>query len=338
MKLTRYAMEKLVYMTDTPKTIDRHEPINDEFSGRRFDQVLAELFPEFSRARLQKWIKSGEASLNGQQVKPKHRVSGADVVQISAQLVSETAVEPECIPLDVVFEDEQIMIINKPPGLVVHPAVGHRSGTLQNALLAFRPELSKIPRAGIVHRLDKDTSGLMVVAASLESHHSLVGQLQDRSMHRQYDTLVRGNLIAGRTIDAPIGRHPKDRVRMAVVESGKAAVTHITVIEKFRCHTRLKVRLETGRTHQIRVHMAHIYHPVLGDQLYAGRAQLPPEASPEFINALQQFKRQALHAEKLSFIHPTRAEVVSFTVKLPDDHQDLINELANDLKLNHAMD
>ncbi len=298
--------------------------IPEKAAGRRFDQVLAELFSDYSRSRLQHWIREGVVRLDNRVVEAKYRVSGGERVELEAELPDDTEVLAQAIPLDVRYEDEQILVINKPAGLVVHPAAGNRDGTLQNALLHYDPGLAALPRAGIVHRLDKDTSGLMVVARQLSAHKSLVEQLQARSVHREYLALVQGQVTASGHVDAPIGRHPRDRLRMAVVESGKPAVTHYRVLERFPAHTLIEAKLETGRTHQIRVHMASIHHPLVGDPLYGGRFRLPPGASDALAEALRKFHRQALHARRLEFIHPGSGENVGWEAGLPADFEHLL--------------
>jgi 23S rRNA pseudouridine1911/1915/1917 synthase len=303
-----------------------------ESAGRRFDKVLAELFPDFSRSRLTGWIKAGDALLDGRLVKPKEAVRGGEPVTLSVRIEVETEAEAEDIPITVLFEDEDVLVVDKPAGLVVHPGAGNPRGTLVNALLHFDPRLSGLPRAGIVHRLDKDTSGLMVVARTLRAHTSLVEQLSGREVHRQYVAVVQGTMVAGTTIRAPIDRHPTDRVRMAVAKEGggRDAITHYRVREKFRSHTLVECRLETGRTHQIRVHMAHVRHPIVGDPLYGG-AYRQPKACTEALSArLQGFKRQALHAEKLSFRHPVSGEELSNESPMPEDMQGLVLDLRAD--------
>jgi len=298
--------------------------IPDNAAGRRFDQVLAELFSDYSRSRLQAWIRAGAVRLDDRVVETRYRVSGGERVEIEAELQENTEVLPQAIPLDVRYEDEYLLVINKPAGLVVHPAAGNRDGTLQNALLHYDAALAALPRAGIVHRLDKDTSGLMVVARQLSAHKSLVEQLQARSVHREYVALVQGQVTASGAVDAPIGRHPRDRLRMAVVESGKPAVTHYRVLERFPAYTLVEAKLETGRTHQIRVHMAHIHHPLVGDPLYGGRFRLPAGASETLANGLRSFRRQALHARRLEFIHPASGESVGWEAGLPADFEQLL--------------
>ncbi|KAA2284913.1 23S rRNA pseudouridine(1911/1915/1917) synthase RluD [Arenimonas fontis] len=305
--------------------------IPPESAGRRFDQVLAELFPDFSRSRLAEWIKSGDALLDGRRVKPKEPVRGGEPITLAVRLSVETDAEPEALPLAVQYQDEDVIVLDKPAGLVVHPGAGNPRGTLVNALLHHDPRLAELPRAGVVHRLDKDTSGLMVVARSLRAHASLVEQLSGREVHRQYLAVVQGSMVAGSTVDAPIGRHPTDRIRMAVLrEGGREAVTHYRVREKFRAHTLVECRLETGRTHQIRVHMAHARHPLVGDPLYGGAFRLPKAATEELAAQLRGFRRQALHAEKLAFRHPASGETLAFETPMPADMQALVRALRAD--------
>jgi 23S rRNA pseudouridine1911/1915/1917 synthase len=306
--------------------------IPDEQAGRRLDQVLAELFPEYSRSRLSQWIKAGQVRLDDRQPRPRDPVQGGEQVRIEAELEPEGRVEAEAIPLDIVHEDEAILVLYKPAGLVVHPAAGNPAGTLQNALLHHDPDLAALPRAGIVHRLDKDTSGLMVVARSLTAHKSLVEQLQTRTMGREYEAVVQRVLTAGGTIDAPIGRHGVDRKRMAVTPGGKPAVTHYRVLERFRGHTHVRVRLETGRTHQIRVHMAHIHCPLVGDPVYGGRPRIPKGTDEALRQALRAFPRQALHAARLTLRHPLRDEEMSWEIPLPEDMRELLAILRADLQ------
>jgi len=288
-------------------------------SGRRFDAVLAELFPEFSRSRLAGWIRSGDVLLDDREVRPRDPVRGGEQVSLRARLEEETRAEPQDIPLQVVYEDDEVLVIDKPAGLVVHPGAGNPDGTLVNALLHRHPALAAVPRAGVVHRLDKDTSGVMVVARTLQAQTALVAQLSARGVHRQYLAVVTGALVAGGTVDAPIDRHPRDRVRMAVREDGRDAVTHYRLRERFRAHTAVECRLETGRTHQIRVHMTHVRHPIVGDPLYGGPLKLPKGASEELVAALRGFRRQALHAETLEFAHPASGEPVRCSAPVPAD-------------------
>ena len=304
--------------------------VPDSSAGRRFDAVLAELFPDYSRSRLAAWIKSGDARLDGKEVRPRDPVRGGEVVTLVAVLDIQTHSEPEDIALDVLYEDEHVFVINKPAGLVVHPGAGNPAGTLVNALLHRDPALNALPRAGIVHRLDKDTSGVMVVARTLPAHTALIEQLSSREVHRQYLAVVVGSLVSGGTANAPIDRHPRDRIRMAVRDDGREAVTHFRLRERFRAHTLLECRLETGRTHQIRVHMAHLKHPIIGDPLYGGPLKLPKGATPELVEALRGFKRQALHAETLEFAHPVTGEPVRCTAPIPDDLRALVKVLHDD--------
>lgn len=297
----------------------------------RLDKVLASLFSEYSRSRLSQWILQGKVLLDGEIPKPKDRVSGDEQVEV---VVEEQAQGRECqpqpIPLAIVYEDQDLLVINKPAGLVVHPAAGHADGTLQNALLYHDEKLVNVPRAGIVHRLDKDTSGLLVVARNLTAHKSLIEQLQERSVHREYLALVNGVLTAGGTIDESIGRSGRDRKRMAVRESGKQAITHYRVEQRYRAHTLVKVNLETGRTHQIRVHMAYIHHNLVGDPLYGGRLRYPKGSTEPLKQALHDFPRQALHAGRLGLIHPRSGEPVEWTAELPKDMQQLLQVLEQD--------
>jgi len=306
--------------------------VPEALAGRRLDQVLAELFPDFSRSRLQQWVKSGCVEVDGQRLRPRDKLHGGERIVLTAQLVQETAFEPEPIPLDIVYEDEALLVINKPAGLVVHPAAGNWQGTLLNALLHHVPALAQVPRAGIVHRLDKDTTGLLVVAKTLEAQTSLVEQLQARSFTREYDAVVNGVLTGGGTVNAPIARHPVDRKRMAVVRSGKPAVTHYRVAERFRAHTHIKVQLETGRTHQIRVHMAHQRYPLVGDPVYGGRLRIPPASGEALMQMLRGFPRQALHASRLGLVHPQSGEYMEWQAPLPGDMQALLAVLREDLK------
>ena len=307
--------------------ITGHYTIPPELSDRRLDQAAAELMPEHSRSRLQSWIKSGALTVNGEARKPRDKVMMDDVLDLDAEPEVQVTWEAEPITLDIVYEDEHLLVINKPAGLVVHPAAGHADGTLVNALLNYAPEVENLPRAGIVHRLDKDTSGIMVVARSLIAHTSLVNQLQERTMGREYEAVVVGSLTGGATVDVPIGRHPQDRKRMAVVSSGKPAVTHYRLIERFAAHTHVRCKLESGRTHQIRVHMTHVRHPLVGDPVYGGRLRLPKGTTEELRDVLAAFHRQALHARQLTLEHPETGEILSWEVPLPEDMVHLIETL-----------
>ncbi|MBB6247102.1 23S rRNA pseudouridine(1911/1915/1917) synthase RluD [Rhodanobacter sp. A1T4] len=307
-------------------------------AGRRFDQALAEMFPDYSRSRLSGWIKSGAVTLDGAQAPPRQLLRGGEQVLLQVELEVEVSSEPEAIALEIVHEDEYLLVLNKPAGLVVHPGAGNPAGTLLNALLHHDPKLAELPRGGIVHRLDKDTSGLMVVAKTLPACTALVDLLSRHEVERQYEAVVLGTMVSGGTVDAAIGRHMGDRLRQSVrdEEDGKHAVTHYRLRERFRAHSLLQCQLETGRTHQIRVHMAHINHPLLGDPLYGGGLKLPKGASPELIATLRGFRRQALHAERLSFVHPVTEEALSFIVERPADQLALIEALRADLAAHGA--
>jgi 23S rRNA pseudouridine1911/1915/1917 synthase len=311
-------------MSTQTEEIRREAVIPDEAAGQRLDRALAALFPEFSRSRLQTWLKRGQITVDGDVPRPRDAVSGGEQIVVAAQLEAEGPAQPEAIPLDVRYEDESIIVVNKPAGRVVHPGAGNRDGTLQNALLHYAPELAGVPRAGIVHRLDRDTSGLMVIARTLSAHHALVQQLQARTVSREYLALATGTFTAGGHVEAPIGRHPRDRKRMAVREGGREAITHYRIEERFPAHTLLRCSLETGRTHQIRVHMAYIHHPLVGDPVYGGRTRLPKAATEDIINALRGFRRQALHAWRLALAHPGTGETMSWEADMPPDFGDLL--------------
>ena len=303
-------------------------------AGRRFDQALAEMFPDYSRSRLSGWVKSGAVTLDGVVAPPRQLLRGGELVRLQVELAVEVTSTPEDIALDIVHEDEHLLVLDKPAGLVVHPGAGNPAGTLLNALLHHDPKLAELPRAGIVHRLDKDTSGLMVVAKTLPTYTALVDLLSRHEVERQYEAVVLGTMVAGGTVDEPIGRSMGDRLRQAVrdEEDGKRAVTHYRLRERFRAHSLLQCQLETGRTHQIRVHMAHINHPLLGDPLYGGGLKLPKGATPELIAVIRGFRRQALHAERLAFEHPISGEPLQFQTARPADLENLIAALRNDAK------
>jgi 23S rRNA pseudouridine1911/1915/1917 synthase len=294
-------------------------------AGMRLDQAAAELFPDFSRARLQKWIRGGELTVDGQRFKPTHKVSAGETLVLDAVAEREGEVIAQDIPLNVIHADDDLLVLNKPAGLVVHPAAGNPDGTLQNALLHFDGDLAALPRAGIVHRLDKETSGVMVVARSLRAHTSLVRQLQTRTMSRVYRAVAHGELTGGGTVDAPIGRHPRDRKRMAVVASGKPAVSHYRVLQRFGDATYLEVSLESGRTHQIRVHMTHVGHSLVGDPVYGHKPRVRTAFTEVQFEAVRAFPRQALHAYRLSLVHPDNSEPVSYEAPLPDDLLNLLS-------------
>jgi 23S rRNA pseudouridine1911/1915/1917 synthase len=298
--------------------------VPEELAGMRLDQCLAEIFPEYSRSKLQTWVKSGRVSVDGVERKGRDKLDGGEWVELDAEAEPVLENQAQDIPLDIVYEDESILIINKPAGLVVHPAVGHADGTLVNALLNHQPSLNTLPRAGIVHRIDKDTSGLLMIAKTLQAHNDLVEQLQARTIHREYQALVKGWMTAGGTVDEPIGRHPTDRKRNVVRRDGKEAVTHYRLEQRFRYHTLIRAKLETGRTHQIRVHMAHIHYPLVGDPVYGGRFQMTAGCHPELAEALRNFKRQALHAAKLGLVHPQSGEYQEWTQPIPEDFQHVL--------------
>jgi len=304
------------------------EEVPHEMAGMRLDQVLAELFADYSRSKLQTWVKAGRVQVNGLTLKAKDKLVGGETIVLDAEAEIVVIAEPEPIPLEIIFEDECLLIVNKPAGLVVHPAIGNWNGTLLNALLNHDNHLETLPRAGIVHRIDKETSGLLMIAKTLQAHNSLTQQLQARAITREYQAITRGRMTAGGTVDEPIGRHPTDRKRYAVRENGKEAVTHYRVGQRFTRHTLVQVKLETGRTHQIRVHMAHIRFPLLGDQVYGGRFQMPPDCSEQLEKELRSFKRQALHAAKLGLQHPVTDEYCEWEQPMPDDMTRLLAALA----------
>ena len=301
--------------------------IPERMTGSRLDASLAEMLPDYSRSKITAWIKSGDALINQKTFKPKDKSSGSEIVCLTLNQKQSNDWIAENIPLNVVYEDEDIIVINKQFGLVTHPGAGNWSGTLANALLYYDPALSTLDRAGIVHRLDKNTSGLMVIARNEKSQKYLVEQLQNHSVDREYSAIVYGHMIAGGTVDEPIGRDSKDRVKQAVSMSGKDAVTHYRAIERFKSHTHVKAILETGRTHQIRVHLSHVGHSLIGDPMYGGRVRFPKKASEELKGALLNFKRQALHSKKLTLTHPISGELMSWKAALPKDMKDLLEVL-----------
>lgn len=304
------------------------ETVPYALAGMRLDQALAELFSDYSRSKLQTWVKAGRVEVNASvQQSPKHKLEGGEEITLDAE--PETVIEssPEAIPLDIVYEDDSLLIINKPAGLVVHPAAGNWHGTLLNALLHHDSNLETLPRAGIVHRLDKETSGLLMIAKTLAAHNSLVQQLQEREITREYLAVCKGRMTAGGTVDEPLGRHPTDRKRYVVRQSGKEAVTHYRVVQRFQHYTLIQLQLETGRTHQIRVHMAHIRYPLLGDPVYGGRFQMPPQCSAELELVLRGFRRQALHAARLGLQHPESDEYMEWEQPMPDDMTELVQAL-----------
>ena len=316
-------------MTEQPT--QHTERIPEELAGQRLDQALARMFPDYSRSRLKAWLLDGAVLVDGAAWRPRDRVFGGETVVVTVTADAAVRAEPEPMALDVVHEDADLLVINKPAGLVVHPGAGNASGTLMNGLLAHAPQLESVPRAGIVHRLDKDTSGLLLVAKSLPAHTALVRALAERAISRHYLAICNGVLTGGGRIDAPVGRHPVDRTRMAVRDTGRPAVTHYTVVERFRAHTCVNVVLETGRTHQIRVHFAYRRHPLVGDPVYGGRLALPAGASEALREALRGFRRQALHAARLELRHPVTGAALEVEVPPPADFQALLRALREDI-------
>ncbi|MEE8365783.1 MAG: 23S rRNA pseudouridine(1911/1915/1917) synthase RluD [Gammaproteobacteria bacterium] len=310
------------------KLLQQQIRIDREYSGHRLDQALNSLLPDYSRGKIQDWIKSGFVCLNRKSCKSKQRVYSGDLIDLDIPCVARLSDQPEVIEFEVLHQDDDIFIINKPANLVVHPAAGHETGTLVNGLLNLDANLEQLPRAGIVHRLDKDTTGIMVVARTLGAHTSLVDQLQQRKVRREYIAITQGVVTAGRTIETGIARHPVERKKMSVQARGKPAITHFQVARKFAHHSLIDVQLETGRTHQIRVHLAHIHHPLLGDPLYGGRERIPAGITPALAEHIRTFKRQALHARYLSFNHPASKQSCSFEVKIPDDFQQMLDALS----------
>ncbi|MDX3773296.1 23S rRNA pseudouridine(1911/1915/1917) synthase RluD [Chromatiaceae bacterium AAb-1] len=321
------------------KQIKLSEIVPDHLFGKRLDQVLAEMFPDYSRSRIKEWILADSVSINGVvQNKPRDKMLGGEKIDILASLPEDERFEAEAIELNIVYEDEHILVINKPAGLVVHPGAGNADGTLLNALLHHCPGIAEVPRAGIVHRLDKDTTGLMVVAKTIPAQTHLVDAMQARDITREYEAVCHGTMTGGGTVDEPIGRHLTKRTHMAVNSTnGKPAVTHYRVMEKYRAHTRLRLRLETGRTHQIRVHMAFINHPLVGDPVYGGRPRPPRQAEEALLVLLRSFKRQALHATMLRLAHPVTCEIMEWHAPLPADMVELTDSLRADTRL-HGLD
>ncbi len=313
--------------------------VPDSLVGERLDRAIAEMFPDYSRMRLKEWILAGKVSVDGQvQTKPRVKMIGGEHIVVEAEIEQAVDYEAQDIPLNIVYEDDYILVINKPAGLVVHPGAGNADGTMLNALLHHCPGIENVARAGIVHRLDKDTTGLMVVAKTVEAQTHLVSALQAREITREYEAICSGTMTGGGKVDKPIGRHATKRTHMAINEMGKDAVTHYRIAEKFRAHTRLRLRLETGRTHQIRVHMSYLGHPLVGDPLYGGRARPPKKCGEQLLATLRGFKRQALHAAMLSFAHPITCEIMEFTAPVPDDMVALTEQLREDTQLNPIED
>ncbi|MBU0744587.1 MAG: 23S rRNA pseudouridine(1911/1915/1917) synthase RluD [Gammaproteobacteria bacterium] len=314
-------------MNNNSSHIEITKIIPENLDQKRLDLALSNLLPEYSRARIQTWIKAGYVKVDGKLLQSKDKISANQNISINAVIADIGQAQPQSIALDIVYDDQDIIVINKPPGLVTHPGAGNTNNTLLNALLYHYPELSKLPRAGIIHRLDKDTSGLMVVTRNLISHNKLTCALQKREITREYEAIVNGRLVAGGTVDAPIGRHQVKRTHMAVKSNGKPAITHYRIIKQFSMHTHISVLLETGRTHQIRVHMAHIGHPVTGDPNYSKTNTISEKLHPTLRQKLEPFKRQALHARRLELQHPTTENLVSWEAKPPKDFEELLKTL-----------
>lgn len=312
----------------TTQSIALRHIFDEKVYGKRLDAALSQQFSDYSRSRIQEWIQNGFVKVNGEVITSnKFKMAGFEDIEINAEIEVAGAWKPEAIALDIVYEDDSLLVINKPAGLVVHPGAGNQDGTMVNALLHHCPDLANLPRAGIIHRIDKETTGLLVVAKTIVAHTSLVDQLQNRAFTREYDAVVNRVMVSGGTIDKPIGRHPTKRTSMAVVADGKRAITHYRVVEKFLDHTHLKLRLETGRTHQIRVHMAYLKFPLIGDPLYSGRYRVPTRITPEFRDTLDGFKRQALHASLLGLQHPATDEYIEWRAPMPQDMSKLLETL-----------
>ncbi|PJG42068.1 pseudouridine synthase [Acinetobacter tandoii] len=304
--------------------------LDESYIGQRIDQVAANVWSDFSREKLKQWLKDGHLLVNGNTVKPKYKCEGNELLTLDVELEAQTTSQPENIPLNIVYEDDDIIVINKPVGMVVHPGAGNTTGTLVNGLLFHYPKSAELSRAGLVHRIDKDTSGLLVVAKNLEAQFSLSKQLAKKTVYRVYDLIVYGNMIAGGTIDEPIKRHPVDRVKMTVLPGGKDAVTHYNVKERFQHFTRVQARLETGRTHQIRVHFSYIGFGLVGDQVYMPRVRVPAGASELLNDTLRTFKRQALHAAQLGLVHPRTGKDMMFEAPWADDFAALVDVLRSE--------
>lgn len=312
----------------TTQSIALRHIFDEKVYGKRLDAALSQQFSDYSRSRIQEWIQSGFVKVNGEVITSnKYKMAGFEDIEINAEIEVAGEWKPEAIALDIVYEDDALLVINKPAGLVVHPGAGNQDGTMVNALLHHCPDLANLPRAGIIHRIDKETTGLLVVAKTIAAHTNLVEQLQNRAFTREYDAVVNRVMVSGGTIDKPIGRHPTKRTSMAVVPDGKRAITHYRVVEKFLDHTHLKLRLETGRTHQIRVHMAYLKFPLIGDPLYSGRYRVPTRITPALRDTLDGFKRQALHASLLGLNHPETGEYIEWRAPMPQDMAKLLDDL-----------
>lgn len=306
--------------------------LDNSYLGQRIDQTAAMVWSEYSREKLKQWMKDGHLLVNGNIVKPKYKCEGNETLALDVELEAQTTAQPENIPLNIIYEDDDIIVINKPVGMIVHPGAGNPNGTLVNALLYHYPKSVELTRAGLVHRIDKDTSGLLVVAKNLEAQFSLSKQLAKKSVYRIYDLICYGTMIAGGTIDEPIKRHPVDRVKMAILPGGRDAVTHYNVKERFQNFTRVQAQLETGRTHQIRVHFTYIGFPLVGDPVYVSRVKVPAGASETLTTKLRSFKRQALHATKLGLVHPKTGEEMMFEAPWSDDFIELLEVLRTENK------
>ena len=305
-----------------------------ELAGGRLDQTAATVFDQYSRVLLKNWIETGELLVDGLRVKPRHRLRGGETLTLSATLQPrEDWRSAQPVAFEIIYEDQDLLVVNKPAGLVVHPGAGNPDGTLVNGLLHYRPELEVLPRAGIVHRLDKDTSGLLLVAANLPAQGRLTAALAARTVSRCYQALAEGVLVAGRDIDLPIGRHPQQRTRQAVRDDGREALTRVRILERLRAHSYIEARLATGRTHQIRVHMAAIGYPLVGDRRYGARGRVPSGATAETMAAISEFRRQALHAWQLGFEHPVSGEWLEFSTPAPDDMRQLLELLRTDASM-----
>lgn len=313
-----------------PEIVQRQAEVTLEQAGWRFDRAAAALFPEYSRSRIQTWIADGNVLLDGEVAPAREIVDVGRILNIDVEVEVETTDQPEAMELDIVFEDEHFLVVNKPAGLVVHPGAGNMTGTLVNGLLHHAPQTANLPRAGLVHRIDKDTTGLLVVAKTIETHTALVDALQKREISREYEAIVRGVFVSGGMVDEPISRDPRDRTKMKITAGGRESLTRYRILERFRDHSRLRLKLETGRTHQIRVHMAWIRHPLVGDPVYGGRMALPKGLGDDARAAMRLFRRQALHARKLGLVHPVTGESLTWQVPPPEDMQQLIMALRQD--------